>query len=346
MIKLMMKKYFLLPVFLFSILALNAQDQASKMPDSVKNYLEKSFKILEEKALNKNKIDWNTLKKNVYDKAGAAKTYEDILFIYPYIFEQIDDHHGALKFRDKTYGWNGHGNPKKNKVITDAINTYTEVRSELLGNNIGYLLIPGNNDFRGQRMDEISGKIKSAIAKISNKKIKGWIIDLRTNTGGNMYPMIAGIGDLLGDGKLGSFVTNNHEPEGEWILKNGNLYIDTVKASAVKYEGYPVRSNLPIAVLIGPYTASSGEMTAISMKGRAKTIWIGEASAGYTTVNNGFELNSYSGLNLAIDYAADRNGSIYPKKLIPDLLVEGGDQFENLKADKKVQRAKAWILKH
>jgi len=34
----------------------------------------------------------------------------------------------------------------------------------------------------------------------------GWIIDLRGNGGGNMWPMLAGIGFVLGDGPAGSFV--------------------------------------------------------------------------------------------------------------------------------------------
>jgi len=32
--------------------------------------------------------------------------------------------------------------------------------------------------------------------------IKCWIIELRINTGGNMYPIIAGLSDLIGKGRL------------------------------------------------------------------------------------------------------------------------------------------------
>ena len=34
----------------------------------------------------------------------------------------------------------------------------------------------------------------------------GWIVDLRGNTGGNMWPMVAGVGPVLGNGVAGFFV--------------------------------------------------------------------------------------------------------------------------------------------
>lgn len=34
----------------------------------------------------------------------------------------------------------------------------------------------------------------------------GWIVDLRGNGGGNMWPMIAGVGPVLGEGTAGAFV--------------------------------------------------------------------------------------------------------------------------------------------
>ncbi|WP_222537163.1 S41 family peptidase [Pedobacter polysacchareus] len=176
-------------------------------------------------------------------------------------------------------------------------------------------------------MDSICSSIKQAIANIHTKKIKGWIIDLRVNTGGNMYPMIAGLTDFLGTGKVGGF------------------YVDSIQVSPVKYEGYPIKKDLPIAVLISGYTASSGEMTAITTIGRKNAVLIGEPSAGYTTTNLGFELNAYSGLNLAVDYATDRKGRVYPKNITPDHLVKDGDHFEKLTEDKKVQEAILWLKK-
>lgn len=338
-----MNKYLLLLLLSAFSLPSKSQNNPVKMVDSVKKYLDSSLHIIEKNALNRKQVNWPELRKAVYEKAAGAKTYEDILPLYPYIFEQIDDHHGSLNYKKKTYGWAGNDLPKVNNSIKAATKKYTTVRSERIGDAIGYILIPGNNDFRNQHMDSISSSIKQAIAKIHNKKIKGWIIDLRVNTGGNMYPMIAGLTDFLGEGKVGGFMTSDHQADGNWIIKDGIFYVDSIKVSPVKYEGYPIKKDLPIAILISGYTASSGEMTAITTIGRKNSILIGEPSAGYTTTNLGFELNGYSGLNLAVDYAMDRNGKVYPKRITPEVLVNDGDDFEKLTEDKKVQAALKWL---
>ncbi|MCX2452530.1 S41 family peptidase [Pedobacter sp. PLR] len=338
-----MNKYLIIVLLSAYSFASNGQNNSVQMVDSVKKYLDSSLVIIEKNALNSSKVDWKELRKDVYKKTAGARTYEDILPVYTYIFEQIDDHHGSLKFKQKTYGWTGKEQPNVNNLIKAATKKYTNVRSERIGKDIGYILIPGNSDFRSQHMDSISRSIKQAIAKIHNKHIKGWIIDLRVNTGGNMYPMIAGLTEFLGEGKVGGFMTSDHQPDGNWIIKEGVFYVDSIQVSPVKYEGYPIKKDLPIAVLISGYTASSGEMTAITTIGRKNSIRIGENSAGYTTSNLGFELNGYSGLNLAVDYASDRNGQIYPKNLRPDVLVPDGDNFEKLKDDEKIKKAVLWL---
>jgi carboxyl-terminal processing protease len=198
---------FLLIALFFLPCIIKAQSNSPVIVDSVKSYLDKSLLIIENNALNSQKVNWKELRENVYSKASGAKRYEDILSIYPYIFEQIDDHHGSLKYKDKTYSWNKNDGVKVNNAIKAATKKYTSVRSEKIGREVGYILIPGNNDFRGQHMDSISRDIKNAIAKINDKHIKGWIIDLRINTGGNMYPMIAGLTEFIGEGRVGGFIT-------------------------------------------------------------------------------------------------------------------------------------------
>jgi len=47
----------------------------------------------------------------------------------------------------------------------------------------------------------------------------GWIIDLRGNSGGNMYPMLAGLSSLLGEGVLGYDVY----PDGRSMLLTDSI---------------------------------------------------------------------------------------------------------------------------
>lgn len=336
---------FIIATLFFVPFFCKAQSTSSPIVDSVKTYLDKSLEIIQANALNSNKINWSKLHKDVYEKASGATRYEDILSIYPYIFEQIDDHHGSLKYKGKTYGWNKQASVKVSNVISAATDKYVKVDAKVIGKDIGYILVPGNSDFGGKKMDSIIRNIKQAIARVHNKKIKGWILDLRVNTGGNMYPMIAGLTELIGDGNVGRFVTPSNKSEGEWIIKNNMFFVDTNKVSSIAYNGYRIKQDIPLAVLISGNTASSGEMTAITTVGRKNSILIGEPSANYTTINQGFKLNAYSGLNLAVNYVSDRNGKVYYKQIEPDKLVKNGDNFEVLSADNKVKDAIIWIRK-
>lgn len=42
----------------------------------------------------------------MYDKAKVLTSISDLVPIYSEVFELLNDHHGGLKYRSKTYGWN------------------------------------------------------------------------------------------------------------------------------------------------------------------------------------------------------------------------------------------------
>jgi len=50
-------------------------------------------------------------------------------------------------------------------------------------------------------------------------------------------------------------------------------------------------------------------------------------------------------LNLAVDYVTDRTGKIYVENIKPDFEVISGDDFENLKYDKKIVESLKWLKK-
>jgi C-terminal processing protease CtpA/Prc len=170
---------------------------------------------------------------------------------------------------------------------------------------------------------------------------KGVILDLRLNAGGNSFPMITGVHNLFGkqkhrkDGK--SFA-------GDWNVVNNELRLtETFYVRLQKNCGD--LTHLPVAVLIGPVTGSSGEFIAIGFSARQKTILIGEPTAGFTTANEGFELpGKDNGIVLAVSEAMDRNGNFYPNGVKPTITVSGDDFFHR-EADPKIQAAVKWLEK-
>lgn len=322
---------------IFTFFNTNAQTQFKN--NSIKIFIDKSFKIIEENSINKNEKNILTLKNEMYEKTSNLSNLDELPPFYIAVFKALNDHHGGLKYKEKTFGWSiplqG-----KNESVKNLIFKNKKVHSEIINKKYGYIRIPGNSDFSFQKVDSISTDIISQINSINSNTIKGWIIDLRLNTGGNMYPILLGLKDFLGNNIVfGGFKNANNENTGTWEIKDNRLIIDgniLQNKTALKYQ---IPENIPIVILSSFYTASAGEMTTIAFKGRDKAFIVGEPTANYTTAVQGFEINNFSGINLSTDYVFDRNSNIYKSFVNPDFEIINGDDFNNLAKDKKIIKA-------
>jgi carboxyl-terminal processing protease len=93
--------------------------------------------------------------------------------------------------------------------------------------------------------------------------------------------------------------------------------------------GFRLRqSAAPLAVLIGPNTASSGESVAIAFAGRAFTRSFGQRSAGYTSANLTTALSDGAVLGVPSAWGADRTGREYRAALTPDEAVPEGEELK------------------
>lgn len=152
-----------------------------------------------------------------------------------------------------------------------------------------------------------------------NKNVKGVIIDLRDNTGGNMGPMVAGISPLIPDGEILYFIQKNGN-KSPVILENGNI---KGGGSPVEIENKEKYLDLPIGILINDMTASSGEFTLMSFIGLENVKIFGTPTAGYTTGNMNFSLTKDLLIVLSAAESEARNGNIYRDDPInPDIYTE------------------------
>lgn len=148
----------------------------------------------------------------------------------------------------------------------------------------------------------------------------GWIVDLRENTGGNMWPMLNGLDPLLGPGPFGAFRT----PSGQltnWVRGSEEIALGGISSDRLPFFTLGA-ADAPVAILLGPQTASSGEMTAIALTGRAHTRSFGTRSAGFTTANVSVPLSDGSVLVITTAYVRDRTGREYAGAMVPDEPVE------------------------
>ena len=233
----------------------------SPMPLSdAQRYLSEALDIIQNNALNRDKVDWPKVRTLAFMYENNAKTPADTYDSIRFVLEQLSDHHSFFVTPDI--------------VIQDnnsTIYNYPRPTGKLLENKIGYIAVFEFNAQAEDEMNKYADEIQNLIIELDKQSVCGWIVDLRENSGGNMYPMIAGLGALIGEGELGSFkdatghITN-------WYYRDGQAWEGDMPHARVSHPEFLYDPDeTPVAVLIGPQTASSGEATAISFRGRLHT---------------------------------------------------------------------------
>lgn len=150
----------------------------------------------------------------------------------------------------------------------------------------------------------------------------GWIIDLRGNTGGNMYPMLSGVSPLLPNGLAMSFLTRGGtetvvtvQDDGAGIGGNTTTAIPEI----------PKISDRPVAVLQDEQTGSSGEAVLTAFRGLDHVQSFGSPSAGYSSANSTHTLYDGALLVLTDSVYVDRDGvSLEERAIAPGVEAVAG----------------------
>jgi len=290
--------------------------QDKEAPDTGLDYLHEALDVMEANALYRKSIDWTALRNNAHAKVQDPKTIEGVFPAIEFALKSLGDNHSTFYAKNST-------------VISGNTNgpcqgTSAEV-SAIAG--IGYVkIIPTASDItqHSQYATDLQQKIKSQ----DNANIKGWIVDLRGNTGGYMAPMLAGIGPLIGNGVAGYFI----DADDKALSYSYNDGITVFAGATTAYVTSPYRiinTNTKIAVLIDQRTASSGEGIAIALLGFPNTKSFGVATCGQSTSVGGYDLSDGATLALANAYIADRNKKKNGGSVIPDLAVAADQEVVN-----------------
>jgi len=324
-INITMIRHFFLILF-FSSFAIYGQNSAKASKESLK-LKEEIFQIIKENALYTDSLDWKKIK-DEYETVALSENdsvSQSILFkFFTEKLRQAGDHHSFFV-------------SKKTMTAKKQITNHEQPKGMYLGDHIGLIKVPRCVTFDAEKDLAFANTIWEEIKNIdSTNDITGWIVDLRHNSGGNMWPMLAGLNALIEDGEEGYFVYPASNYKMPWLSENGSMLSQKSKINDYKIKD----RQLKIAVLIDSLTASSGEMTAISFLGLPNVKTFGQPSAGYTTSNGTFPLSNGSHLYLATSHAADRTGKVYKEKIFPDVTVEDNS---NTKEDEVIQEAKKWI---
>lgn len=278
-----------------------------------KRILDKALDITENNSIVSDSINWIKTKKDLYALAEGAQTTKDCYSALNYLISILN------KKGDNHSGFYPPEFNKKNK--TENIDGRIS-KSKYLGASIGYIEVPGFMSINNKISVDFATKIQNQIKNLDSiYSINKWIVDLRENTGGNMYPMIAGLGPILGNEILGYFSSPKQKLEYSWEYKNGSAMAYGHKICTVKNPYILKTKILQIIVLIGPHTGSSGEMTTISFIGKENVTLVGSPTAGYSTGNAGHKLSDGAVLNLCESFCKDRNKNSILGPIKPNVVI-------------------------
>ncbi|MCC2607008.1 S41 family peptidase [Planctobacterium marinum] len=305
-------------LFLAQTVVALARAQSTTPPQ---DYVNEIMGLLRQHAITRERVDWSELRQKVDSLAKDAHTIEATYPAIKRAFELLDTNHTSLRTaKGQLVAY--HSDLQCGEHIDRTIPKLEKV---------GYIRVNGFTSPDPWEKELFAFALQRKISEQDSADLHGWIIDLRWNTGGNMWPMIAGIGPLLGNGDYGYFI-NKHESRWGYLdgasVLNGKPIVTVASPYKLAY------ATPKIAVLSSNNTASSGEATLISFKQRDNVRVFGKNSCGQATANRTFRLSNGSQLHLTVSEMADKDKNTYS---------HGVNVDEEVPQDKIIAVAVQWL---
>jgi len=255
---------------------------------------------IERRALFADRVDWPSARASLAVAAAGATTPAELHPAIRDVVRQAGDGHGGLVPPGHASARGG-GGTRPSVVMSDGL---------------GVLTLPScPGDLRSVRAYVAAGG--RALRRLP--PAAGWVVDLRGNSGGSMWPMLAVALPLLeGGGVLGAFITRDGSRTPWW--SRGRRVGAGRWASA--WGRGPLRLPGPVAVLTDGRTASSGEAVAVAFRGVSTARSYGAATRGFSTGNETVRLPDGALLSITSCRFADRTDVVYGGPLTPDLLAD------------------------
>ena len=321
----------ILTLLVISLLCTYQPSSGQKSPaDSESNavLLREVFDKVKQYSVFRKQLNWKELTEKLFADQSGRLTAPEFKEKVRLLFTTIGDNHGGLVYQGERLGMD------RSWIKTLRLPPHqpekVELTTVMLEDGYGYMLLPP--EARYDR--ETCQRYQDALCSLG--ALKGLIIDLRLHEGGSVYPLFSGLNQVYGAKTFGYNMGLDGTVYKKWTVQDGSFGRNLIRNRCALMKG------MKIVVLTSQITASAGEMMAVGLKGRPKTLFIGEPTAGFTTMTMAFKLGEHT-LSIAASIIADRNGVIYRDKVYPDLTMVDGDNFQNLSADTKVVAALNWM---
>lgn len=272
------------------------------VPPSAETYGKNALSTIDKNGIFARNDEWKSTYNECLKMIENAKSY--------------DDTYDAIR-KALSVGGGKHSMLMTKSESQDTTESYNEVLPTVsLDGDIAIIKLP---DFLGTaEAGQKYAKVAEDFIHENRDKIKGVVLDLRGNTGGDMGPMATAVSSLLPDGELVYYHYRSYDVP--VTLKNGVVSNAGTGGKSL----YPdEKLNVPVAILTDDMTASSGEALTLCFRGLENTRTFGAPTAGYTSVNMLY--NMYDGAQMYLTVAFDkaRTGEIFKETSIePDVATD------------------------
>lgn len=197
---------------------------------------------------------------------------------------------------------------KLEKIVTRKKINANNVESSVISNNIGYIRIL---EFENNIYNQFKAEYEELV---TNKKVKGLVIDVRNNPGGIVSETVK-IADLLcGEGKIV-----------ETIYRDGSKKV---------YMSDKEKANLPIVVLVNENSASAAEILAGAIKDLKQGTLVGNTTFGKGIVQSIVPLSDGTAVSVTTaKYYTASGVEIHGNGINPDVKIDISEENRGLTVD-------------
>ena len=263
----------------------------------LRGYGETALGHMEQRALYADRVDWPAARAGVAAAADRALTPADLHAALRTVLREAGGPHSGLS------------------AASRAAPPGAELPAARRVGAAGVLVLPGcSGDPRSvRRYTATGGRALRELGPATR-----WVVDLRGNSGGSMWPMLAVAAPLLrSDGAVGAFVDRDGVRT-PWRVHRRR--VGTGRWANARSHG-PRQLLGSVAVLTDGRTASSAEAVTVAFRGLPGVRTYGAPTAGLTSSNETIRLPDGALLHVTTARLADRSGVIHENRLVPDVLT-------------------------
>lgn len=241
-------------------------------------------------------VAWDDVEREAQVVLDAAASYADTHTFLGSVLHQAGGRHSHL-----TPPPTSAASRQRNARVAEVLGPPTPTGHLIDQDSVAYLRLPRLPDGRKTARRYLADGTAVMNSLISARPA-GWIVGLRANIGGGMWPMLAVAAPLLPEGVLGHFLSPGDRVQ-TWSAHRGRIKLDRKTMARDRTHRRP-GDRTPIAVLTSSHTASAGEAVALAFRAQPRARLIGAPTAGMTTGNRTHVLPDGTRLRISVaDYA-------------------------------------------